>query len=173
MTRTSQSDYELSFRWIAPTNKPHKGHVTTTILDNANSQSVEFVYGIESDFLFDGGHLGICNTAVFPLYMMVIDYQSRLKEVTQRLDYYTENRLWTNEAYHADYLVYSFVFLFLNPRDYTGGKNRSLFQFPRWRKSWAVWMFCRVIIKWVCHSKNSIRKSQSCGIIDDIWSSIC
>ncbi|KAK8813055.1 hypothetical protein WA538_001926 [Blastocystis sp. DL] len=79
------------------------------IPDNANSQSVEFVYGIESDFLFDGGHLGICNTIVFPL----------LKEVTQRLGYYTENRLWTKETSHADYLVYSFVFLFLNPRDYT------------------------------------------------------
>ena len=89
------------------------------IPDNANSQSVEFVYGIESDFLFDGGHLGICNTIVFPLYIMMVDYQYRLKEVTQRLGYYTENRLWTKETSHADYLVYSFVFLFLNPRDYT------------------------------------------------------
>ena len=89
------------------------------IPDNENSQSVEFVYGIESDFIFDGGHLGICNTIVFPLYIMMVDYQYRLKEVTQRLGYYTENRLWTKETSHADYLVYSFVFLFLNPRDYT------------------------------------------------------
>ena len=119
MKRTSQSDYALPFRWIAPVNKPHKGYVTAMIPDNANSQSVEFVYGIESDFLFDGGHLGICNTIVFPLYIMMVDYQYRLKEVTQRLGYYTENRLWTKETSHADYLVYSFVFLFLNPRDYT------------------------------------------------------
>lgn len=82
-------------------------------------RSVEFVYGIESDFLFDDGHLGICNTAVFPLYSMMIPFLYRLKEVKQRLDYYTEDRLWTKETHRDDYLLYSFIFLCLNPRDYT------------------------------------------------------
>ena len=43
----------------------------------------------------------------------------RLKEVKRRLDYYTSDRLWTKEPHRVDYLLYSFVFLCLNPRDYT------------------------------------------------------
>ena len=71
MKRTSQSDYGFPLGQTTPTNKLYKGHVTVLVWDKVFRQSVEFVYGIDSDFLFDGGHLGICNTAVLPLYSIM------------------------------------------------------------------------------------------------------